>query len=69
LQGGMDHSKLKGINKFMIAMLLKMLRKNENPTDDDRRMLELVQNGGDYVCAENTEAFMHWYQERKAHED
>lgn len=62
LQGGMDHSKLKGINKFMIGMLLKMLQKNENPTDDDRRMLQLVQNGGDYVSEEDTEAFLQWYR-------
>lgn len=69
LQGGMDHSKLKGINKLMIGMLLKMLQKNENPTDDDRRMLQLVQNGGDYVSEENTAAFLQWYRERTAHEN
>lgn len=63
LQGGMDHSKLRGINKFMIAMLLKMLEKNKTPTEDDLRMLELVKYGGYYVCPENTAAFMRWYGE------
>lgn len=61
LQGGMDHSKLRGINKFMISMLLKMLQKKENPTDDDRRMLQLVQYGGDFVSEGNTREFMQWY--------
>lgn len=61
LQGGMDHSKLRGINKFMIGMLLKMLQKNKNPSEDDLRMLELVKYGGYFVCPENTQAFMEWY--------
>lgn len=63
LQGGMDHSKLKGINKFMISMLQKMLAKNQNPTEDDKRMMELVKNGGDYVSPAHTAAFMQWYGE------
>ncbi len=62
LQGGMDHSKLKGINKFMISMLLKMLRKNQNPTEDDKRMLDLVEHGGDYVNPDNTADFLRWYR-------
>lgn len=62
LQGGMDHGKLQGINKFMIRMLLKMLEKNKHPTEDDLRMLELVKYGGYFVCPENTQAFMQWYQ-------
>ena len=62
LQGGMDHSKLQGINKFMISMLLKMLEKNKQPTEDDKRMLELVKYGGHFVSAENTAAFMQWYE-------
>jgi len=65
LQGGMDHSKLKGINKFMISMLQKMLAKNQNPTEDDKRMMELVSNGGDYVDPAHTAAFMQWYQGTK----
>lgn len=63
LQGGMDHSKLQGINKFMISMLLKMLQKNQDPTEDDKRMLELVKNGGYFVSPEHTESFMQWYRE------
>lgn len=64
LQGGMDHSKLRGINKFMISMLLKMLQKNQNPTEDDLRMLDLVKNGGYFVDPAHTERFMQWYQEK-----
>ena len=65
LQGGMDHSKLRGINKFMISMLLKMLQKNQNPTEDDKRMLDLVKNGGYFVSPKHTEGFMQWYREAK----
>lgn len=63
LQGGMDHSRLRGINKFMISMLLKMLQKNQNPSEDDKRMLELVKNGGYFVSPDHTESFMQWYRE------
>lgn len=63
LQGGMDHSRLRGINKFMISMLLKMLQKNQNPTEEDLRMLDLVKNGGYFVSPNHTGSFMQWYEE------
>lgn len=62
MQGGMDHSKLRGINKFMIDMLVKMLQRKEDSTQDEKRMLELIQKGGNYVSQENTQQFMQWYQ-------
>lgn len=63
LQGGMDHGKLRGINKFMINMLLKMLAKNEKATEDDRRKFELIKNGGNFVNEANLAEFMKWYGE------
>lgn len=64
LQGGMDHDKLHGINKFMINMLVKGLYGKANRTEDETRMLELIQKGGNYVSEQNTAAFMEWYHSR-----
>lgn len=60
LQGGMDYEKLHGINKFMIDMLKKMLL-NKTRTDDEEKMLSLLNVGGDFVCEENLAAVMNWY--------
>ena len=62
LQGGMDHSKLKGIHKFMIKMLIKMMSRAKNPSQEDRAKLELIRMGGDYVKEENLTAFLRWYE-------
>ena len=61
MQGGMDKSELRGINKFMINMLIKMMDKKQDKTEDDVRMIYLLKNDENYVCEENTAAFMKWY--------
>lgn len=61
LQGGMDRKKLKGFNKFIIWMLEKGLKKAKNPTEDDKKKLELISNGGDFVNEENLSAVIEWY--------
>lgn len=53
VQGGMDRDKLTGINKSMIEMLIKMLRAKKDKTDDERRMLEMIENGGDFLNPDN----------------
>ena len=63
LQGGMDHSKLKGINKFMINMLIKMMSRAKNPSLEDQAKLELIRTGGDLVKEENLEAVLRWHSE------
>ncbi len=62
LQGGMDHSKLHGINRFMIRMLIKMLEKKER-TPDEERMLLLIKKGGDYVSRKNLEDVLCWIKD------
>lgn len=64
MQGGIDRTRLKGIYKFMINALTKSVANKKNPTDDDKRMLELLTQDTDYVCAENTRAFMEWFEAR-----
>ena len=65
MQGGMDKTKLRGINKFMIKMLTKAMDSKKDKTADDERMVYLLKNDQDYVCEENTAAFMAWYSEQK----
>ncbi len=62
VQGGMDYSRLRGINKFMIDMLRKMLSSKDR-TEEEERMFELVQNGGEFVSEENLSAVLKWYNE------
>ena len=61
MQGGMDKKKLKGLHKSMIHMLIKGMSGKKDKTADDARMLYLLENDRDYVCPENTTAFMEWY--------
>ena len=61
MQGGIDKTKLRGINKFMINMLTKMLSTQKERTQDNERVLELLLHDQNYVCAENTAAFAQWF--------
>ena len=65
MQGGIDKPKLRGINKYMIKMLIKMMNSKKMPTDDDKRIIELLNSDDNYVCEENTEEFMKWYNNNK----
>ena len=62
MQGGMDKTKLRGINKFMINMLTKGLSSKKERTENDERMLELLTHDKNYVSEENITAFMKWYE-------
>lgn len=62
LQGGMDHSKLRGVNKFAINTLIKILSKKKDQSEEDKAKLELIKNGGDFVNEENLTSFIEWYK-------
>lgn len=62
LQGGMDHSKLRGLHKFMIKMLIKMMKRAKNPSQEDQAKLALIIAGGDYVKEENLAAVLRWLE-------
>ncbi|MBO5270783.1 MAG: hypothetical protein J6B77_08350 [Clostridia bacterium] len=62
LQGGMDKTRLRGINRFMIDMLIKNMSKQTDQSEDDARKLELLQNDRDYVSEENAVNFFMWYR-------
>ena len=64
MQGGMDKTKLRGINKFMINMLTKGLSSRKERTENDERMLELLMHDKNYVSEENITTFMKWFNEQ-----
>ena len=64
MQGGMDKTKLRGINKFMINMLTKGLSSRKERTENDERMLELLTHDKNYVSEENIIAFVKWFNEQ-----
>lgn len=60
LQGGYDSNKLKGFNKFVMKMFAKMLNKKGDKTTDEIQMLELIQNGADFVNEESVLPVYNW---------
>ena len=61
LQGGFDRSRLKGLNKLMIDMLIKGLSSQEQRSAQDERMLDLLQKDANYVCEGNLADVLTWY--------
>ncbi len=62
VQGGMDHSKLKGIYGHMIKVLIKFMSKKKNRTPEDEAMLGLLISGGDFVSEENLSGLLDLYK-------
>ena len=61
LQGGFDRSKLKGVDNLMITMLTKGLASQKQSSDQDERMLELLNKDANYVSTENLAGILQWY--------
>lgn len=53
LQGGMDRSTLKGVDRLLIAMLSRGLDAQKARSPQDSRMLELLKSDTDFVREEN----------------
>lgn len=67
LQGGFDRTKLHGIYRFMMGVMIKVmgssLRKKENRTPEEDAMLEMVINGGDFVDVRQLDGVIAWYRQ------
>ena len=67
LQGGFDRTKLHGIYRFMMGVMIKVmgssLRKKENRTPEEDAMLEMVTNGGDLVDVRQLDGVIAWYRQ------
>lgn len=62
IQGGMDKSKLRGINKLLINMLTKGLQSQKERSEQDEHMLSLLQNDVSYVSEDNLTEFIKYYE-------
>ena len=62
LQGGIDRSKLKGMDKLMISMLTKGLAAQKQRSAQDERMLELLSRDESFVSPENLDGILQWYR-------
>ena len=65
LQGGIDRSRLKGMDKLMISMLTKGLAAQKQRSAQDDRMLELLSRDESFVGPENLFEVLQWYREEK----
>lgn len=61
LQGGIDRSGLKGMDRLMISMLLRGLAAQRQRSPQEERMLELLGRDESYVRAENLDGILQWY--------
>ena len=66
LQGGMDRSRLKGMDRLLIAMLTRGLAAQKQRSAQDQRMLELLSRDASYVRTENLAEVIRWYREHFA---
>ena len=53
LQGSIDRSRLKGLDKLLISMLTKGLESKKDRSEQDERMLELLKSDADLVRSAN----------------
>ena len=65
LQGGIDRSRLKGMDKLMISMLTKGLASQKQRSAQEERMLELLSRDESYVSLENLSEVLQWYREEQ----
>ena len=65
LQGGIDRSRLKGMDKLMISMLTKGLASQKQRSAQDERMLELLSKDENYVSPENLARLLQWYRDEQ----
>lgn len=63
LQGGLDRSRLTGMNKLMISMLTKGLSAQKQRSAQDERILALLSRDASYVSVENLKAVLDWYHQ------
>ena len=65
MQGGMDHSKLKGLYKFMINMLVKVLSGKKDKSQGESAMLKMIIDGGDFVNEKNLSDVYRWFKAQR----
>ena len=68
LEGGFDFSLLKGLNKLKMkiarSLLKKSITKKENPSDNEKALLEILYNGANFMDLEKVDGVANWYYSR-----
>ena len=66
LQGNLDETKLRGVYRLMISIMMKSAgtglaeKPDRTPEEDD--LLDAIQNRRDRICPENLTAVLDWYR-------
>ena len=65
LQGAFDLSKLKGMYKMMMGMMVRMMKSKlkESNDPDSKKILETFEAGMDFVSEENLEPVLKWLEQ------
>lgn len=64
LLGGVNPSQLKGIKKMMFTAAVKAMSKVKAQCEEDKKILDVMRNGGTLVSEANLESFLAWYSTR-----
>ena len=65
LRGGcLPLNQLKGMDKFMLKMFVKMLKNRKNPDEKTIESISVIENGFDGVREENLEPLLQWLKQQ-----
>ncbi|MBE5732156.1 MAG: hypothetical protein E7353_03875 [Clostridiales bacterium] len=68
LQGGFDYSRLKGTSRIKMniarSLLKKTIEKKENPDESEKFLLDVMENGGNFVDRNKIKSIADWYYSR-----
>lgn len=69
LQGDLDITKLRGVYKLMMQVMLrtagKGLEQKQNRTPEEDEMLNMLHHGTGWIREENLDAVLDWYSQQK----
>lgn len=69
MQGGFDINKLHGMYKLMMKAMKKSMvssiNSKEEVTEEDKKLVDMLINGGSCVSEENAKPMMQWLEENK----
>jgi hypothetical protein len=68
LQGGFDYSRLTGTSKIKMSiarsLLKKTIEKKEKPDEEEKFLLDVMENGGNFVDRNKIKSIADWYYSR-----
>lgn len=68
LQGGFDYNRLKGLSKIKMSiarsLLKKSIEKKEKAGEEERFLLDVIENGGNFVDRTKIKSIADWYYSR-----